>query len=989
MPQFIPVAISAIGTAVGGSTLLYGTLAVASGIAIGSYQQRQARAKAKRDANAAQVDRLVNVVAATSPRELVLGRVRKGGHVSFRASTGTNKATFLMVMSIAAHEIDGIEQIYFNDVPVHIGGGGYVDTEPYRQVTRVTLSSRDAPPAEGTYVPGSLSATNSSTDDSGNATTTWMWQEDHDSYHARVWWDLGNGTAVADSRTQALFPDLWGSNHRGQGIAKLYVEFTYNENAFPSGLPVVSALVRGAKVYDPRSGLTAWSDNPALLARHVYQHSFFGKATVSPAEDARFIVAANACDSSQNWVVNGATTTADLYRAGVVAPYGTPARSLLDDLTQAMAGMWAFSGGELFIRAGVYTAPVLALSDSDLAVVQRSGESEQQDQLSIATHRERAQKFNVVNPRIWDAEQDYKQVALSPVKGGALITRDGAELAQEVTLSAVSFAPQAQHVCGVMMRDARDALTVEAPFKMTAWPVELFDAVSWTSSRYGWSAKTFVVLGRRWDRARGVVWLTLKETAAAIFTPDAAFLPNGYARNTSNPSPWDIRPPVLSAVYSGTGELVRLGDGSILTRVRVEWPALVDASITSGGFVEVEWSGVESLDWQRVTVGGDATEALLIGPADGQPIIIRARTRNAIAVSKWSVQVVHTVLGKTAPPSDVAWFSIRGQTLEWPAVNDVDLEGYEVRFNYGNSTAWGTATPLHIGVITASPWTPELVPPGQITLLIKAKDTTGNYSANAAAIVANLGDVIVDNLILSYDDKAAGFPGTKTSCAVSGGDLLADDSGDLFWGANGGNFWSTGSAAFWPTATYLSMDYEMEYVVNPTEAGSRLTLNAAVAAQSYTLEYRYDSQDLFWGDDAEFMWERSDTAAFWPPLEAWQAWPGELTNVPEGAIQFRITTQAGVVQGAISTLTLQFDVEDEFEELDNVAISAAGTRLPITKAFRTINNVQLTLQDDGGSAVSVQWVDKNATLGPLVQCINSAGALVAGVLDARIQGVKG
>ena len=133
----------------------------------------------------------------------------------------------------------------------------------------------------------------------------------------------------------------------------------------------------------------------------------------------------------------------------------------------------------------------------------------------------------------------------------------------------------------------------------------------------------------------------------------------------------------------------------------------------------------------------------------------------------------------------------------------------------------------------------------------------------------------------------------------------------------------------------------------------------------------------------------NDSAAFWPPPTEWKTWPGELTGVPEGEIQFRITTQAGLVQGTVSALTLQFDVEDEFEELDDVAISAAGTRLPIAKAYRAISNVQLTLQDDGGSAVSAQWVDKNATLGPLVQCINSAGALVAGVLDARIQGVKG
>jgi hypothetical protein len=108
-------------------------------------------------------------------------------------------------------------------------------------------------------------------------------------------------------------------------------------------------------------------------------------------------------------VVDGATQTRALFRAGSVIPYGTPAASALSDLTQAMAGMWAFAGGELFIRAGVYTAPVMTFGDADLAVVQRTNDQEQQESISISVHRERAQKFNVVNVRLWDAQQGYKE----------------------------------------------------------------------------------------------------------------------------------------------------------------------------------------------------------------------------------------------------------------------------------------------------------------------------------------------------------------------------------------------------------------------------------------------------------------------------------------------------------------------------------------------------------------------------------------------------
>ncbi len=271
--------------------------------------------------------------------------------------------------------------------------------------------------------------------------------------------------------------------------------------------------------------------------------------------------------------------------------------------------------------------------------------------------------------------------------------------------------------------------------------------------------------------------------------------------------------------------------------------------------------------------------------------------------------------------------------------------------------------------------------------MVKAQDTSFNQSATAAAIFVNLGDVIVENLILSYDDKAAGFPGAKTNATVSGGDLVATDSGGLFWRADGANFWGADTALFWSGSTYLQLTYVASYVVQPDEAGARLTLGFVIAGDSYTVEYAYGTQGLAWGLDGDYYWGL-DTAKYWPPQTAWQTWPGEIANVAPGEILFRITTQAGLVRGTVSELTVNFDVEDEFEEINDVVISALGTRLPITKAYRSIKNVQLTLQDDGGAAISAMTLDKLAT-GPLTAAINSAGTQVSGLLDARIQGVKG
>lgn len=1010
MPQLIPAALAAVASAYGGPILAAVTMVATSAI-VGGYEQRKI-ARQQRDAyNAAQVDRLANVVTSISTRELVLGRVRKGGGVYFRGSAGDYKTTFVMHLTLAAHEIDAVEQIYFDDVPITLNGSDEVTTEPYYQTRKqsrtTTIAAGDTTAAlpsnlvaESVYcwagstgsedatgvfaVPFTLSGTTVSIGEAVLYPVTVEYQTLEATSYAKVWWDLGAPGAVADARTKALFPDLWTDDHRGEGVARLICEFTFNETAFPDQRPPrVTALIRGAKVYDPRSATTAWTDNPALLMRHVYQHARFGKATISAEEDTRFSAAANACDTSQGWVVDGVTETQALYRAGMVVPFGAAAKDVFDDLTRAMAGMWAFAGGQLYVRAGVYTASVMTLTDADLAVIQREEDAESQEPVTIAVHRERARKFNTVNVRIWDEDQDYKEVGLTPVKSSALVTRDGAELAQEVQLSAVTYAPQAQHIAGVMMRDARDALMFEAHWKLKAWPLELFDTVAVTLARYGWTAKTFIVLGRVWDPARGTFKLTLKETAAAIYSPDASFLAQGYATNTALPRPWSIQPPSLSAsgIESGGDVLLLQADGSVVSRALVTWPVIYDASVRQGGFVDIEWRPASSSNWQRVTVDGTETQAYLLGVPDGAAIVVRGRTRNAVATSDWSAQVGHVVVGKTEAPQDVPWFSLDVETLRWGAVSDVDLAGYRIRFNYGANRFWQSAAALHEGLLTASPYTLATRPAGLVTFLIKAVDTSGNESANAVAIIKDLGDIAVANVIVSYEE-APDFEGTITNGSVDAGVLEADDT-DLFFGDDNQPFVGIDSDVFFDASTYEQMVYEWQRTIS---VPGTITLAYEIAASHFTIEFRRDSQDAFFEADGDLFFTDDTTGAFFGSDGDWATWPGQIELEGTETLYWRITTAGGPTQGVITEATVTIDVPDVAETLDDIAISAGGTRLPITESYREITNVQLTVQADGSGGISARIADKDADAGPLVYVLDAAGTPVDGLVDASIKG---
>ena len=987
MPQVLPAAISALGAAAGGlfgaTLIMYSTqiaagLLLAGGLAYSASAKRKAERKARAAYNASQVDRLANVPGTIQPRALVLGRARVGGHVFFRGSTGDKKEKFVMAVALAGHEIDGIEQLWLNDQAITTDTDGWVRTEPYliRRKESGKITGDVAPPEA---IEGTVNTYTRTTGGSNSGTTQvyTSYQYWVETPKARIRAYLGADGQSADAQLMADFPGLWTAAHRAQGVAYLVCEFWYDETAFPSGLPSVTATIRGAKCFDPRTGDTRWTENPALHQRHVLTHPYFGKRSgLGSDEDARIMAAANACDIGHDY----GQGVVPLYRSSLVVPFGTPARDVLDDLAQAMGGQWAYAQGQFFTRAGVYTAPVQTLTEADLATVVRDADGgTSQQAISISPHTARADKFNTVTPRIWDQAQNYKQVPLAPVKAAALITADGVvELVQEVDMAAVFYSQQAQHIAGVMMRDARDPLTVRATFKLSAYALELFDVVRLTIPRYGWADKTFLVMSRQWALG-GAIDLTLKETAAAIYQPDAAFVPSGYADNTALPRPWDIAPPENLTASSGSAELLRQSDGSIITRVRVGWAAITDATLLDTGVVEVQWSvAADDLVWNAAAVTARETQLLLAGAPDGAVIIIRARTRNQLAVSDWGVQIVHTVVGKTEPPATVQAVTVSGTQVAWTPVADADLAGYRLRVNYGSDTWWDYAAPLHEGLITESPYTLERVPAGECTVLVKSVDTSGNESEAAAFAVYAFPEQSVANVLLSYAQHPT-FPGTVTDGAQVAGELHAAAL-DSFYSPADGPLYLPSADPMYPPSQYAAMAYE--FAVSPTEAGT-LRVQATIIGAN-RVEYATGGADPLYTPTGDPLYSPADEALYGTPSD-WQLWPGSLAVDGTTEVRFRIALAAGDVQGVISAITAVLDVPDITESLAAVAIGSAGTRLPITKTYHGIKTVALAVHS-GGSGTSARIVDKDAALGPLIQVINTSGSAVAGTVDAQIQG---
>ena len=873
--------VSAIGAEAGSAALImyaveigtaiYYTAIVATAY---SYQQRQKR-KARDQYNASQVDRLTNVVTTTGPRELVLGRVRKGGYILFRDSCGYYKERFVMVVALAAHEIEGVDAWYLNDKQVTLDASGYVIDSPYDLTATETVTvDGHVVPAPIEAISGTVSYTFISDENGSSAVTVYQKLSSSDS-KARIRLYKGTQTQTADARLMELFPNVWTSAHRLQGIAYAIVEFTFDETAFPSGLPNLTAVIKGAKVYDPRSGLTVWSENPALHMLHILQHPYFGKrASVTATELSRISAAANACDEA--YTPLGASSPVALYRSAIVQPFGGQAADAFDDICTAMCGSWAYAGGEFHVKAGKYTAPVIELTEDDLMTSQAdlSGSSTAKS-VTINTHRARADKINTVNVKIYDADADYKETPLPPVKNSTAIAKDGRELATDLTLPAVGSGAQGKVVANYMLKESFDALSVSASFKLKAYQVELFDNIYLTLPRYGWNSKVFTVNGKKFD-ATGVVELSLRETSAELFNPLIASNSSGFASNTGLVEPWSIPKPANLVTSSGTSELVLQADGTVLTRVKVQWTSITDARITQGGFVEVQWQEVGASSWNSVIVTGSESACHLLGTVDGRNIIVRARSKYALAVSDWSVQVVHTVVGKTEPPNSVVNFRAvvenQNLTLRWDSNPEVDIAGYEIRLS---DSAWGQSGELYRGSSTnvfvttiadANIW------------YIKAFDRSGNYSITAKSLTFNVSAVPVPTsgtASVTSEILTISWGVVATEFTLAGYEVRNEDFG---WGASGEVFRglanttqvkpsSAGVAKTWYVRAYdilgnysassLTIAYTKPVVgspspVNNSVADKLLRLSWAGVTPLFGLSgYEVRDTDSSWGSSGE------------------------------------------------------------------------------------------------------------------------------------------
>ncbi len=180
--------------------------------------------------------------------------------------------------------------------------------------------------------------------------------------------------------------------------------------------------------------------------------------------------------------------------------------------------------------------------------------------------------------------------------------------------------------------------------------------------------------------------LSLVPAQAGVWTADTSTIPAFATYITQAPTPAVVRPPAPTfSVRSDETALVRAPDGTLMDCMLVHVDLPVASAVQVGGF-EVHWKSNTETSWK--SAGTHTTERPNFEIREvfaGELYDVRARliTQYGIA-SEWTVLEDHEVIGKTTPPADVTGLDIvaspLGFRLTWNPNTEVDLAGYEIRF---------------------------------------------------------------------------------------------------------------------------------------------------------------------------------------------------------------------------------------------------------------------------------------------------------------------
>lgn len=660
-------------------------------------------------------NRTVTIREPVVPRDLVYGRSRKGGVIVFLHSSGSDHKFLDLVIVLATHRVKSIGAIYFEG----------------------EMALNAAGVAQGRWAGKVL-----------------------------VEKKLGAANQTAFAGLKAALPDKWTENHRLRGCAAIQLRLTYDQDAFPGGIPNITVDLEGKNdIWDPRTQTTGYSENPALCLADYMANSTWGIGArigqPDGIDEMSLVEAANICDETVALAGGGFEPR---YACNGVITLSEVPKTIIEAMLSSFAGRCAFSGGSWRIHAGAWRAPDVALTSDH---VRMGG-------LTLATRVTMSSNFNGVRGQFVSPENDWQPDDFPAYASDVYLAEDGGEQKwRDISLPFTISAAMAQRLAKIELERARRQMTVRLSGKLSAWAATVGDVVTLSYARWGFAAKPFEVHGvsldltASGDGALLLPELVLRETSSLVYDWSASEEQiYAAAPRTALPNAYDIPAPGAPQV---TEDLYITRDGGGLkVLARITWEA------SPSGFVaqyqlQARQGGIgDWIDYGRTD--GLALEIRDIAPGAWA---FRVKAISVLGVSSAWQETEAEILGLTAPPAQLEHVTLQTAgglaILKWTRSVDPDVRvggNIVIRHSKEATATWADSYSMDrvsggeaIAVVPLKPG----------TYLVRAEDSGGR--AGPETRVTTKGAQVLAFSTLDFLQADPGFVGAKAGLQIMGANL--------------------------------------------------------------------------------------------------------------------------------------------------------------------------------------------------------------------------
>jgi hypothetical protein len=402
------------------------------------------------------------LVQPVTSHRIIYGEVRTGGPLIFahtRTDGGSKLDILHLVVVHAAHEVENMGAVWFGDSAIALDGNGAATAAPWAG-------------------------------------------------KVQVWSHAGHPDQGADAVLVAESGGRWTHNHRLRGRAYTHLRLRYDQEAFASGIPNLSRLVRGRKLWVPRDGATRWSANAALCILDYLMAPLGLAAGPDEIDVAGWIAQANICDEP---VATLAGSEPRYTCNGVLDLAGRPLDNL-ESLLTSCAGRLSFTGGKWRLAVGAWQPPTVIL-----------GENELRAPVSYRPWRSRRDLVNIVRGAFTSPAHNWQPTDYPPVADAASIAADDGEAALTLDLPFTTSHTMAQRIARIALRQNRRQKSLDWPANLAGLRLAAGYPVAVSLGRLGLTGTPFRVETWRLTEEMGVD-LALAEDGSEVYAHDPSWL---------------------------------------------------------------------------------------------------------------------------------------------------------------------------------------------------------------------------------------------------------------------------------------------------------------------------------------------------------------------------------------------------------------------------------------------------------------------------------